>query len=63
MVHPAKQKYIGVIGSSANVPEDIYKMGEEIGEDKCQTRESPNENERDGGRGEMACDRIHFRRA
>lgn len=31
MVHPAEQKYIGVIGSSSNVPEDIYKLGEEVG--------------------------------
>ena len=32
MVHPAKQKYIGVIGSSANVPENVYKMAEEVGQ-------------------------------
>ncbi len=31
MVHPAEQKYIGVIGSASNVPEDIYKLAEEVG--------------------------------
>ncbi|MCP4419255.1 MAG: TIGR00725 family protein [Chloroflexi bacterium] len=31
MVHPAEQKYIGVIGSSSNVPEDVYKLAEEVG--------------------------------
>ncbi len=31
MIHPAEQKYIGVIGSSSNVPEDIYKLAEEVG--------------------------------
>ncbi len=31
MVHPTEQKYIGVIGSSSNVPEDVYKLAEEVG--------------------------------
>lgn len=31
MVHPVEQKYIGVIGSASNVPEDVYKLGEEVG--------------------------------
>lgn len=31
MVHPVEQKYIGVIGSSSNVPEDVYKLAEEVG--------------------------------
>ena len=31
MIHPVDQKYIGVIGSSSNVPEDIYKLAEEVG--------------------------------
>ena len=31
MVHPIDQKYIGVIGSSSGVPEDVYKLGEEVG--------------------------------
>ena len=31
MVHPIEQKYIGVIGSSSNVPEDVYKLAEEVG--------------------------------
>ena len=31
MVHSIEQKYIGVIGSSSNVPEDVYKLAEEVG--------------------------------
>ena len=31
MVHPVEQKYIGVIGSSSNVPENVYKLAEEVG--------------------------------
>jgi uncharacterized protein (TIGR00725 family) len=31
MVHPIDQKYIGVIGSAFNVPDDIYKLAEEVG--------------------------------
>ena len=31
MVHPVEQKYIGVIGSSSNVPESVYKLAEEVG--------------------------------
>ena len=31
MIHPVDQKYIGVIGSSSNVPEAVYKLAEEIG--------------------------------
>mgnify|MGYP003310332999 CR=1 FL=1 len=31
MVHPVEQKYIGVIGSAANVPDEIYRMAEEVG--------------------------------
>ena len=31
MVHPVEQKYIGVIGSAANVPDEIFKMAEEVG--------------------------------
>ncbi|MCA9994792.1 MAG: TIGR00725 family protein [Anaerolineales bacterium] len=31
IMHPAEQKYIGVIGSSSNVPEDVYKLAEEVG--------------------------------
>lgn len=31
MIHPAEQKYIGVIGSASNVPEDVYKLAEEVG--------------------------------
>ena len=31
MVHPVEQKYVGVIGSSSNVPEDVYKLAEEVG--------------------------------
>ncbi|MEM7115547.1 MAG: TIGR00725 family protein [Chloroflexota bacterium] len=31
MLHPIDQKYIGVIGSASNVPEEVYKLGEEVG--------------------------------
>ncbi|MCA9967206.1 MAG: TIGR00725 family protein [Anaerolineales bacterium] len=31
MAHPVEQKYIGVIGSSSNVPEEVYKLAEEVG--------------------------------
>ena len=31
MLHPAEQKYIGVIGSASNVPEDVCKLAEEVG--------------------------------
>lgn len=31
MTHPLEQKYIGVIGSSSNVPDDIYSLAEEVG--------------------------------
>ena len=31
MVHPTEQKYIGVIGSSSGVPDDVYKLAEEVG--------------------------------
>lgn len=31
MLHPIEQKYIGVIGSSSNVPEDVYEAAVEIG--------------------------------
>ena len=31
MTHPIDQKYIGVIGSAANVPQDIAKLAEEVG--------------------------------
>ena len=31
MVHPAKQKYVGVIGSASNVPDEIFKVAEEVG--------------------------------
>tara|TARA_Y100001934_G_scaffold54595_1_gene67275 strand:- start:305 stop:886 length:582 start_codon:yes stop_codon:yes gene_type:complete len=31
MIHPVKQKYIGVIGSAANVPEDVYNVAKEVG--------------------------------
>lgn len=31
MVHPINQKYIGVIGSSANVPNEIYELAVEVG--------------------------------
>ena len=30
-MHPAEQKYIGVIGSAANVPEDVDLLAEEVG--------------------------------
>ena len=30
-MHPTEQKYIGVIGSSSNVPEDVYTLGEAVG--------------------------------
>lgn len=31
MAHPVEQKYIGVIGSAAQVPDDIDKVAEEVG--------------------------------
>ncbi|MCA9900852.1 MAG: TIGR00725 family protein [Ardenticatenaceae bacterium] len=31
MLHPIEQKYIGVIGSSSNVPEDVYEAAVEVG--------------------------------
>ena len=31
MTHPLDQKYVGVIGSSSNVPEDVFKVAEEVG--------------------------------
>lgn len=31
MIHPAEQKYIGVIGSSSNVPDAVYELAVEVG--------------------------------
>ena len=31
MVHPAEQKYIGVIGSASNVPDEVSKLAEGVG--------------------------------
>lgn len=31
MIHPAEQKYIGVIGSASNVPEEVYDLAEAVG--------------------------------